>query len=212
MTLVFDIENVFLAQLSPDDIEMIAELEEQEKTIIIVQKYVMVDEKTSKKVKCSKEFCRMPKFKKHCSCRFKLFLVRPYTYEILSAIQPFFEIIGSSNLHYKELKQIITFLEDHLNAPIKEHNEEMKIKVLRQKQMLENGIKKNIIFDKIGRFKPKFLECQIYFQLMMSLNNYEYFRQIDEYIENFHIFSSNRKQSHIYLISSNYTRLSAAMY
>lgn len=49
-----------------------------------------------------------------------VYLVRPYTYEILRAIQPFFEIVVFSKLHHKILEHIIDHIESILNKPIKE--------------------------------------------------------------------------------------------
>ena len=45
----------------------------------------------------------------------------------------------------------------------------------------------------------------------MCHDNFEYIQQIDEYLENFHIFLKNRNPNKIYLVSSNQTRLVAAM-
>jgi len=47
-------------------------------------------------------------------------MIRPYTFEILRAIQPFFEIVGMTNMPYNELEQIIDFIELMLNKPIHE--------------------------------------------------------------------------------------------
>lgn len=47
-------------------------------------------------------------------------MVRPYTYEILRAIQPFFEIVVFSKLHHKVLEHIIDHIESVLNKPIKD--------------------------------------------------------------------------------------------
>ena len=47
-----------------------------------------------------------------------LYQVRPYVYEILRALQPFFEMIALSNMSNYELEQIIDHMEAILNKPI----------------------------------------------------------------------------------------------
>lgn len=47
-----------------------------------------------------------------------MYKIRPYTFEIIRAIQPFFEIIAISDLAYNELEQIIDHIEIVLNKPI----------------------------------------------------------------------------------------------
>jgi hypothetical protein len=54
-----------------------------------------------------------------------LFAVRPYAYDFMRAIQPFFEIIAFSNLGSKVLKQVIQNLENTLNSPVQEYLENM---------------------------------------------------------------------------------------
>ena len=51
-------------------------------------------------------------------CDKTVYQIRPYTFEILRAIQPFFEIVATSNLHYDELDQIIEHIECVLNKPL----------------------------------------------------------------------------------------------
>ena len=56
-------------------------------------------------------------------------MIRPYTFYLLLAIQPFFEIIAISKIPYGEILQIIDFLEDILNAEVEEKNKETLNKV-----------------------------------------------------------------------------------
>jgi hypothetical protein len=49
-----------------------------------------------------------------------VYLVRPYAYEFLRAVQPFFEIICYSNLHSKIIQEIVDHLEAVLNKPVKD--------------------------------------------------------------------------------------------
>ena len=55
-----------------------------------------------------------------CICGQTLYKVRPYAFEILRALQPFFEIVAISNISQKELEQIIDHFESVLNKPIVE--------------------------------------------------------------------------------------------
>ena len=55
-----------------------------------------------------------------CVCEIMVYQVRPYAYDILRAIQPFFEIVVFSRMHHKVLEQIIDHIESILNKPIKE--------------------------------------------------------------------------------------------
>jgi hypothetical protein len=53
-----------------------------------------------------------------CLCNKELYQIRPFTFELLRSIQPFFELIAFSNLPFHKLEQIIEFLELILNKPI----------------------------------------------------------------------------------------------
>jgi hypothetical protein len=44
-----------------------------------------------------------------------IYNIRPHTIELIAAIQPFFEIIGISNISFKELSYIIDHFEKILN-------------------------------------------------------------------------------------------------
>lgn len=46
--------------------------------------------------------------------------MRPYAYDIMRAIQPFFEIIVFSKLHHEILEKIVDHIEYTLNKPIME--------------------------------------------------------------------------------------------
>lgn len=49
----------------------------------------------------------IPSYGSRCICSFRYFLVRPYTFEFLSGICAFFEIIGMAKMAQKEIIQII---------------------------------------------------------------------------------------------------------
>jgi len=55
-----------------------------------------------------------------------VFQLRPYTYHILRAIQPFFEIVIFSKMHHKILEHIIDHIESVLNKPIKDFLEKFR--------------------------------------------------------------------------------------
>lgn len=51
-------------------------------------------------------------------------MIRPFSFQLLLAIQPFYEIIGISNIPYGELMQIVDYFEDLLNEEVEEKNKE----------------------------------------------------------------------------------------
>jgi len=57
-----------------------------------------------------------------CSCQFNFYKIRPYTFELLNAIHPFFEVIAISKMPFPELVSIIDQIEDVLNLPVVEKN------------------------------------------------------------------------------------------
>ena len=54
-----------------------------------------------------------------------MFKIRPYTFEFLSAIQPFYEIMATSNLDYTQLSFIIDYLENILNKVVIKNNKKL---------------------------------------------------------------------------------------
>ena len=65
-----------------------------------------------------KDCCSIGKKRKLCMCSKTIYQIRPYVFEILRALQPFFEIIALSNMPNYELEQIIDHIEVVLNKPI----------------------------------------------------------------------------------------------
>ena len=47
-------------------------------------------------------------------------MVRPYAYDLLRAVQPFFELICYSKNHSVILEQIVDHIEEVINRPVKE--------------------------------------------------------------------------------------------
>ena len=67
-------------------------------------------------------------------------------------------------------------------------------------------------YDRIGRFRPKMLRRQMYFQFMICQKNFHFFEEINEYIENYYILLKNRLPAKIYVLTSNTMRLVSAMH
>lgn len=55
-----------------------------------------------------------------CVCEQLVFQVRPYCYDIIRALQPFFEVVVFTNMKWIVLEQIINHIETVLNKPINE--------------------------------------------------------------------------------------------
>ena len=70
--------------------------------------------------------CKLNKFDRNCACDRIIYQVRPYTYEILRAIQPFFEMVATSNLPHYLLENIIEHMEHVLNKPITDMQKQYK--------------------------------------------------------------------------------------
>jgi len=63
-----------------------------------------------------------------------VYQIRPYTFQLLRAIKPFFELIAISCTSKLELESIIDFIESILNKPITD--------LIRQQQQTKLGEKK----------------------------------------------------------------------
>ena len=74
-------------------------------------------------------FCKRPKFGQVCVCKMMIYQIRPYTFEFLSAIQPFYEIMAISNIEFTELKFIVEHIENILNEPIIKNNKKINDKM-----------------------------------------------------------------------------------
>ena len=123
-TLCIDIECVFLKRLDAEDhieIERIERIKEWKQQFIVFKSSSM-----EQKNQCVGVECKKPKIGSVCVCKMKVYKIRPYTLEILSAIQPFFEIVAISKMHFNQLKFIIDHLEKLLNQPIEEKNKQTK--------------------------------------------------------------------------------------
>jgi hypothetical protein len=66
----------------------------------------------------------MPKLDQECICGLRFYFLRPYTIEFLNAINQFYEIITVSSFPLSETNQIVEVLEDLINKPIVEKNEQ----------------------------------------------------------------------------------------
>lgn len=106
-----------------------------------------------------------------------VYQIRPYTYEFLRAIQPFFEIVVFSRMHHKIIENIINHIESVLNKPIKQFLE-------RQRGQPRRG--------RFGRGK-KLPDEKLYFQFIFHQRQYIHIKEIDRYVENLLLLTKNRK-------------------
>ena len=74
-------------------------------------------------------YCCLYKGTIECVCKVMVFKVRPYAYQWLRALQPFFEIIVFSEMYYKILEYIIDYIEGVLNKPIQERIQQFELKM-----------------------------------------------------------------------------------
>ena len=95
-TIILDIENTLVTQI---EIQSEHELKELRKMENYSKNYIEIRDSKSLQV----------------------FMVRPYTFEFIRAIEPFFEIVIYSHMHYQVIEQICSQLEEILNGPIKEY-------------------------------------------------------------------------------------------
>jgi hypothetical protein len=96
------------------DIKTSEELEAIKKLDNFASDYILIDSsehiKKNKDLKCCD--------KDICLCHIFVYLIRPYTFEILRALQPFFELIAYSKMPLFVLEAIINHIEKVLNKPI----------------------------------------------------------------------------------------------
>lgn len=69
-------------------------------------------------ISSARSCCYLGKAKRLCTCEYAIYKIRPYAFDILRAIQPFFELVGISNIPHYELEQIVDHIESVLNKPI----------------------------------------------------------------------------------------------
>ena len=106
-----DIENVFLAKLDlhdDKDFENFIKCEEPARNFIVIENKDFSS--------CSdKSKCRNKKINGKCPCEIKVYNIRPYTFEIIGALQQFFEIVAIAFLPYSDISHIIDHFEKILN-------------------------------------------------------------------------------------------------
>lgn len=123
---------------------------------------------------------------------------------------------------FKELDQIINYFEQYLNTPIAQKNswtlnhkldnlnqENMKI-ISQQKKQQRSG-KSKPKSDRIGRFKPKIIQNKILFKLVICGKSYVKLPEIGATIANLFLLCKNRKESDIFIVTSNKMSLVASM-
>lgn len=124
--MVIDIENTLVTLIdirNKQELDSIKSNENFEVDYIIMKKQQKAKSKKEKEKSRSNSRdvnCCEHKDTDSCICEVLVYQVRPYTYEFLRAIQPFFEIVVFSRLHHRELEFIIDHIESVLNKPIKD--------------------------------------------------------------------------------------------
>ena len=106
-TIVIDVENTLVTKI---DIKSREELENLKALENFTSDYIVIHEPVIDQQCCDKPHC--------CTCLITVYMVRPYTYEILRAIQKFFELIAFSYLPLNVLTKIITHIEEILFKPM----------------------------------------------------------------------------------------------
>ena len=102
LTLCIDIEKVLLAKLDlndENDVNRINGYKDFSYNFIIIRKDGVVDPK-----ECDQETCSKRIIKGHCVCKLMAFNIRPHSFELIGAIQPFFEVVATSHFTFRELK------------------------------------------------------------------------------------------------------------
>ena len=208
MTLCIDVVSVLLAEINYASDYQFIENHLNSNRLIIVHRMVSKN-RVSVKMQCDNN-CLLPEIKEACVCCLKFYFVRPFAYQMLLAIQPYFEIIAISKLYFMELEQLLCTMEKELNKLVSQ----MNIQTFKQAEDLGKHVStlKPSKTDKIKRFKPKLVELKNFFSMMICQKNFMYFEEIDLEIENFQILLSNRALSNILILNSSHMRLVAAMF
>ena len=125
--------------------------------------------------------------------------------------------MATSNLEFSQIKFIVEHFESILNEAIIKNNKQVKENMAAYREKIRVSKEKFFSkpqeqFDRIGRFKPKYMKEQQYFQFMIFNQNYIYFNEIDEKVENFLIFLKDRSPQNIFFITSNCLSLVIAMH
>ena len=98
-TLCIDVLNVFLAKINmhdQKDFEAFMNCNKKYRKFVVVFNSDEIE--CLNPSKCSKDYVK--EFKGVCKCNVTVYNIRPYTFEILGALQPFFEIIAQSCLPF----------------------------------------------------------------------------------------------------------------
>ena len=82
-----------------DNIEKIKDFDN-----IAQQLDALVDPREESKEQAKPTCCSIGKLGKLCLCNKILYKIRPYSFDLIRAIQPFFEMIAISNLAYNVLE------------------------------------------------------------------------------------------------------------
>ena len=106
---MIDIENVLVRKVHLGDSNLKLVLENKNK---YADKLIVIQQCVNENCKCSN--------KNHSECIKEnvVYQIRPYTFNFLRAIKPFFEIIVYSKLPFNTLFQIAHHIETILNKPV----------------------------------------------------------------------------------------------
>lgn len=196
---------------------MIKRLCHGDKNFIVIERIESLNQQhvRPRRNSCVKSNCMIPSFGSRCICNFRFFLVRPYTYEFLSVICTFFEIIGMAKMALKEITQIVKHFELYLNKPIVQKNlhtinsvQKSPTNQVKNKQLFLDPSQQ---YDRIGRFTPKLIKKRYFFKLVVSDQNYLKVPKIDRSIVNLRILLKNRSPLRIYVITGDKMTLVSAM-
>jgi hypothetical protein len=78
--------------------------------------YIIIKKVTKK----DGDFCCIYQSTSECVCHILAYKIRPYAFELLRALQPFFEIIVFSQMYHKIVEYVIDHIEGVLNRPVQE--------------------------------------------------------------------------------------------
>ena len=70
----------------------------------LIENYDTTREETKDEQIPKKDCCKLGQSSKRCMCFKVIYKIRPYTLDLIRAIQPFFEMIAISNMPYNEIE------------------------------------------------------------------------------------------------------------
>ena len=126
-TIVIDIENTLVTKI---DLKSLSDLNQMITRENFKDTHIVVDMKRFAPPK----LCCLFKGSEQCICHTHVYKIRPYTYDLLRAVQPFYEIICCSKNQGHLLEKIIDHIEEVINRPVKEWQEKYRNNDLNRSQ------------------------------------------------------------------------------